>query len=106
SDSSQLTLQLDELMASVAKVSLNGMDIGHIALPPYTMDLSQAIKKGENDLRVVVINSLRNLLDPLHYQTKPPIAGPELFSDPTNWQDGYNLAAQGVQDIRLLKSPK
>lgn len=95
-------LELVDLEAPIAAIYLNGKDVGWIAIPPYTLCLAQAIKPGENHLKIVVTNSLRNLLDPLHHVNVPLIAGPEMFSDPRNWQDEYNLVPQGISEVRLL----
>ncbi|NMB24919.1 MAG: hypothetical protein GX986_05240 [Firmicutes bacterium] len=95
-------LELVGLKAPIAAICLNGENLGRIAIPPYTLCLTKGIEKGENHLRIVVTNSLRNLLDPLHHLEVPFIAGPEVFSDPSNWQDEYNLVPQGLGDVRLV----
>ena len=98
----QIILEIGNLKAHIASVSLNGKDCGKVALPPYRLDLTDKAKVGENKLQIVVTNSLRNLLDPLHFLEKPPIAGPELFSNRRNWQDEYNLVPQGMDQVEVI----
>ena len=97
----QAVLELIDLKAPIATVYINGKRCGPVALPPYELRITQGIRSGENHLQIVVTNSLRNLLDPLHHREVRFIAGPETFSDPTNWQNAYNLVAQGLGDIKL-----
>lgn len=92
----QALLSIKELMAQHVAVEINGENAGEIFLPPYKLDITEWIRPGKNTLRLVLTNSLRNLLDPLHYEEAKEIAGPEMFSDRNNWQDEYNLAPQGI----------
>lgn len=98
----QAILQLVGLKAPIAGVYINGRFCGRIALPPYEIDINPWIQPGKNQLRIVVTNSLRNLLDPLHHLRVDFIAGPETFSDPNNWQDEYNLVPQGIEGVKIL----
>ena len=41
----------------IAKVILNGLDLGILWTPPFQADLTNAIQKGENTLEVEVVNS-------------------------------------------------
>jgi hypothetical protein len=44
----------------VAQVTLNGTDLGVVWLAPFRIDISKAIKPGENHLEVMVVNSWHN----------------------------------------------
>jgi hypothetical protein len=46
----------------IARVRLNGMDIGVVWRPPFRAEISKAVKRGENNLAVTVVNSWRNRL--------------------------------------------
>ncbi len=46
----------------IAKVILNGTCLGVVWRPPFRVDVTQAIKPGENELEVTVVNSWRNRL--------------------------------------------
>jgi len=46
----------------IARVTLNGMDLGVVWRPPFRADISRTAKLGENKLEVMVVNSWRNRL--------------------------------------------
>ena len=46
----------------MAKVKLNGKDMGGLWIAPYRLNISEALKKGENQLEIEVVNLWRNQL--------------------------------------------
>ena len=54
-----MDLDLGELK-NIAIVTLNGQRVGLLWKPPYRLDISSALKKGENHLEIQVINLLVN----------------------------------------------
>ncbi len=44
----------------IARVMLNGTDLGVVWRPPFRVDVERALKLGENKLEIVVVNSWRN----------------------------------------------
>ena len=44
----------------IARVTLNGKDLGVVWLAPFRIDISDAVKIGENQLEVMVVNSWHN----------------------------------------------
>ena len=46
----------------IASVRLNGVELGITWRPPFRVDISKAVKTGENSLEVTVVNSWRNRL--------------------------------------------
>ena len=52
-------LDLDSV-AGVAKVSVNGEEVGSISLPPFRLDLTEKLQPGVNDLEITVTPPLRN----------------------------------------------
>jgi hypothetical protein len=46
----------------IARVKLNGTNLGVVWRPPFRADISKAVKGGENKLEVTVVNSWRNRL--------------------------------------------
>jgi len=46
----------------LARVTLNGKDLGVIWHAPFTVDLSPAIRKGNNELEIAVTNTWHNRL--------------------------------------------
>ncbi len=62
-----LTLDLGRVVAT-AEVSVNGQKAGVRPAPPWTFDVAGLLEPGENDLEVLVYNTLAN-----HYQTIPSL---------------------------------
>jgi hypothetical protein len=52
----------DVLDVGIARVSVNGTDLGVVWRPPFRAHISKAAKRGENKLEVTVVNSWRNRL--------------------------------------------
>lgn len=46
----------------MARVKLNGTDLGVVWRPPFRVNLGKSAKAGENTLEVMVVNSWRNRL--------------------------------------------
>ncbi len=65
-------LRLSELHAAVARVRINGRDVGPLAWRPYELDVTDAIQPGENRIEIDVVNTLRNLLGPHHRPSGEP----------------------------------
>ena len=61
----QVVLNLGNVVAS-AEVRVNGKPAGTRVAPPWTVDISNLVKPGENRLEVLVYNTLAN-----HYTTIP-----------------------------------
>lgn len=57
----EVLLDLGEVHHS-AKVWLNGVYVGGAWTPPYRVNLSKALKKGKNELRIEVVNNWANRL--------------------------------------------
>lgn len=56
-----LAIELGEVRSvGIARVKLNGTDLGLTWRPPFRLDLKGAIKEGENQLEVMVVNSWHN----------------------------------------------
>jgi len=58
-----LALELGEVRdVGMARVKLNGRDLGVVWRPPFRVDVTRTLKRGENELEVMVVNSWRNRL--------------------------------------------
>lgn len=60
-----VTLDLGSVVAT-CEIKVNGQTAGIKLSPPYSVDITQYIHPGENDIEVVVYSTLAN-----HYQTQP-----------------------------------
>jgi len=83
----------------VAKVIVNGEEAGHIGYAPWECDISQFVKSGRNEIRVVVVGTPKNLLGPHHAGTMRGTAWPSAFwQAPTNPPSGnsYDVIGYGM----------
>lgn len=70
---------LPKWLGSVAKVSVNGKHAGYIDAPPWECDATKLIKRGENNIEVTVIGTLKNTLGPHHGNPALGAAWPSAF---------------------------
>jgi hypothetical protein len=90
------------LVHAIAKVTVNGMEIGGGWTPPYTIDITRAIRSGENKLEIKVVNTWVNRLVgdsllPVSQRKATVLFGP----DPRNGLESSGLL--GPVKIELLK---
>jgi hypothetical protein len=55
-------VQLSPPVREVAVVTLNGLDCGLLWAPPYVLDVTEQLRPGPNQLRLVVSNTAANAL--------------------------------------------
>lgn len=95
-------LKFEDLNASLAEVHVNGVKVGLVFLPPYEIDVTSFVKTGRNEVKVVLVGTLRNLFGPLHYMGGDPMwIGPEAFRDEPHWTDEYVLKPFGFKGLKL-----
>lgn len=75
----QYRVALPNWRGSVAKVSVNDKPVGYIDAPPWECDVTEQIKRGENDIEVTVIGTLKNTLGPHHGNPGLGSAWPGMF---------------------------
>ncbi|MGA2865718.1 MAG: glycosyl hydrolase [Verrucomicrobiota bacterium] len=92
---------------SVAKVSVNGKLAGYIDAPPWECDVTKWMRRGENDIEVTVIGTLKNMLGPHHGNPPLGAAGPASFQRGPNPGpppgEKYSTVAYGLFEPFVLK---
>ncbi|MDP9079883.1 MAG: glycoside hydrolase family 2 [Bacteroidota bacterium] len=46
----------------IAKITVNGIEVGGVWTPPYQLDITKALKQGENKLEIKIVNTWTNRL--------------------------------------------
>jgi hypothetical protein len=62
----RFAVRLPDWYGSVAKVVVNGKLAGFIDAPPWDCDVTKWVKRGQNEVEVTVIGTLKNTLGPHH----------------------------------------
>ncbi len=83
-----------KLPSIVTDICVNGKSAGKILWKPYSVDISEFVKRGENQIQITLTGSLRNLLGPAHLnEGEAHMVLPFYFFRKTNiwgWGDGNN----------------
>ena len=100
----QRCLRLDDLMAHVGRLRVNGKAVREWFWRPFEADLDGCLQTGDNVLELELCSGLRNLLGPHHLEEGESYAvGPPCFFKEPNiwgnrpWNDGYCFVAFGVR---------
>jgi hypothetical protein len=70
---------LPDWYGSVAEVTVNGKSAGYIVSAPWECDVSKQIKRGRNEVEVIIIGTLKNTLGPHHGNPALGTAWPAMF---------------------------
>ncbi len=81
----RFAVALGNWRGSVAEVLINGKTAGHIAFPPYELDVTPMIVPGLNEIGVRVFGTLKNTLGPHH--NNPPLG--------RAWPGSFQRGAEG-----------
>jgi hypothetical protein len=120
-----VVLQADSFCGAVANVYVNNIYCGDLHCPPYRLDISKALKVGQNSISIGIYNTLRNLLGPYHRPygevgnlfldgydgidgswTGNPNYDPQWYEhrypDTPFWTESYMQVRFGIKNIKLL----
>ena len=91
---------------SVLYVTVNETEVGAVPFHPYRADITGALVKGTNTIKIEVISTLRNTFGPLHHKDGDNLnrTEPEQFCDEASWTDSYQFADYGfINPPKLIK---
>lgn len=123
--SERIEIALSGLEACMAVIRINGQEAAKLAWKPFNADITAMVTAGENEIEIIVINTLRNLLGP-HHHPKGEMDysyGEESFSgrrlpekgmlypgwynmrteDTLAWTDDYFFIAYGLTGIQIIR---
>lgn len=89
---SDAVMEFAKLPSIVTAVEINGKNAGKILWKPYKIDIADYLKTGENEIKITLTGSLRNLLGPFHLTDGEALfIHPSYFFHETHlWGDGVN----------------
>ncbi|MFW6271260.1 MAG: hypothetical protein ACOC4G_14470, partial [Bacillota bacterium] len=76
---SKILLKFNKLWGCVFEVRINNTKAAVLGWEPFIIDVKEHIKQGDNNLELVVINSLQNLLGPYDYLEPEGLVTPGSF---------------------------
>ena len=93
-ENTKYVLSLRKLNAPAAILEINGKRCATLMFAPFSADISEYIKDGENDLKITLLSGNRNLLGP-HHKPQGEIysVGPSTFTDKYGWADDRSKPA-------------
>lgn len=106
-DGVQYNVTLSSLNAPATELYVNGQKAGLFGFSPYTLDVTDFVKNGENEFVFKLYSGNRNMLGPHHRpQGEVYDVGPDTFTDkhgwsddPTKpaWTDNYSFVKFGIE---------
>ena len=87
-----MMIDFEKCGINVVKAKVNGKELAPMLYEPYTADISEYIKIGENEIELTLINNLRNLQGPFHLtEGESYLVGPNSFyKENCIWYNGGN----------------
>ena len=91
---------------SVAKVTVNGKPAGFIDAPPWECDVTKWVKRGQNEVEVTVIGTLKNTLGPHHGKPALGAAWPGSFQQGPQPRPAARrrLLHRGLRPLRAVRA--
>ena len=95
-------IHLENLDGCLCKVTVNGIECGYMHSMPYEVDISKALRKGNNTVTFELINTLRNLLGPYHRPVGEIGEIRSSYDEPDiGWMGGKHGGDKGWYDRRV-----
>ncbi len=99
----KLMMRFDRPDSIVTKIFVNGSAAKTFAWAPYSVDISNYIVAGENEVELELVNSLRNLMGPHHHKDGELYGvGPYSYKDEKAWTDSYCFVRFGIESGIIL----
>ncbi len=98
-------LSFPSFEAIVIRVEINGEMLQPLVFSPFETDITDCLHEGVNSVKVILTNSLRNMLGPHHHKGGELISvGPLSFTGETSWTSSDKGEANWY-DVRLTGEP-
>ncbi|MFA7373189.1 MAG: glycoside hydrolase [bacterium] len=99
-------LQLDDVSAACVRVRVNGQECGTLRWEPFILDISAAVKLGDNTLEIEAVTTLVNALGPNRRAgiKEEAYVGPHSFIAMARFKGGYELFDFGIGSAKIMGS--
>ena len=95
-------VELEGLKAALGVLYVNDKEVSKVLGSSSKIEVTKFLKQGINEIKLLLVGTLRNTLGPLHYAGgDPAFVSPETFSDQANWTDEYVLKPFGIEKVKL-----
>jgi (4-O-methyl)-D-glucuronate---lignin esterase len=98
-ESKSVMLQFDSIF-NIATIKVNGIDLGTLWVKPYEMDITKAVKAGENKIEIQVTNTWHNRL--IRDNLLPPEKRITWTTAPFRLKDKPLLPAGLIGEVKLI----
>jgi hypothetical protein len=96
------TLHIQGAHFAVARATVNGVEMGPTAWPPYAIPLGSSLRDGKNTVEIELVSTLRNLLGPHHLRHGDGEGiGPDAFRRSPDWTDDYVFVPFGMEGVEI-----
>ena len=98
-------LEVSHLKAALGVVYVNGKEVGKLLETRSSkIEITKFVKNGRNEVKILLVGTLRNTLGPLHYRDGDPwFTTPETFYYADGkWTDEYVLRPFGIEGARIV----
>ena len=96
-ENTKYVLSLKKLNAPAARLEVNGKKAAVLMFAPYSADITDYLKDGENEVKITLLSGNRNLLGPHHNpQGEICFAGPWTFKEAGGFTENYNFLEFGI----------
>jgi hypothetical protein len=102
----EFEVQLDKWHGTVAAVRVNNVFAGTISSEPNSLMITPFLKRGNNQIEIEVIGSLKNLLGPHHNKPAPGLVDPGKWYNIKHYPAGkdYDTYDYGLEDDFKVQS--
>ncbi len=103
-ESRRIYLNFERIDDTIAQVHINGKAAGLLPWKPYTLDITDYICDGNNEIKIELVTTRHNLFGPHHNREGEvrKFCAPHIFTNELKWTDDYFFMPVGVTNAELL----
>ncbi|MDY3250961.1 MAG: hypothetical protein SOX32_11515 [Candidatus Choladocola sp.] len=100
----RIYISFDRIEDTIARVYVNGNLAGIVPWEPYTVDITELIRDGENTITMELVTTRHNLFGPHHNKTGEvrKFCAPHIWTNEVMWTDDYFFVPVGVVGGKIL----